>query len=53
MASRVGYLGLGSNVGDRASHLRAALDLLGENGVEVEAARRWEARSPTFDPSPR
>jgi len=37
MASRVGYLGLGSNVGDRASHLRAALDLLGENGVEVEA----------------
>ena len=37
MPSRVGYLGLGSNVGDRASHLRAALDLLGENGVEVEA----------------
>ncbi|HEX3242315.1 MAG TPA: 2-amino-4-hydroxy-6-hydroxymethyldihydropteridine diphosphokinase [Solirubrobacterales bacterium] len=37
MASRVGYLGLGSNVGDRASHLRAALELLGENGVEVEA----------------
>ncbi len=35
--TRVGYLGLGSNVGDRAGHLRAAIDLLGEQGVEVEA----------------
>lgn len=35
---RVGYLGLGSNVGDRAAHLRAAIELLGERGVEVEAA---------------
>ena len=34
---RVGYLGLGSNVGDRASHLRAAVELLREAGVEVEA----------------
>jgi 2-amino-4-hydroxy-6-hydroxymethyldihydropteridine diphosphokinase len=34
---RVGYLGLGSNVGDRASHLRAAIELLGGRGVEVEA----------------
>ncbi len=34
---RVGYLGLGSNVGDRAGHLRAAIELLGEQGVEVEA----------------
>jgi 2-amino-4-hydroxy-6-hydroxymethyldihydropteridine diphosphokinase len=34
---RVGYLGLGSNVGDRAEHLRAAIALLGEQGVEVEA----------------
>jgi 2-amino-4-hydroxy-6-hydroxymethyldihydropteridine diphosphokinase len=34
---RTGYLGLGSNVGDRASHLRAAIELLGEHGVEVEA----------------
>jgi 2-amino-4-hydroxy-6-hydroxymethyldihydropteridine diphosphokinase len=33
---RVGYLGLGSNVGDRASHLRAALRLLDEHAVEVE-----------------
>ena len=35
---RVGYLGLGSNVGDRAAHLRAAIAMLGERGVEVEAA---------------
>jgi 2-amino-4-hydroxy-6-hydroxymethyldihydropteridine diphosphokinase len=34
---RVGYLGLGSNVGDRAGHLRAAIAMLGERGVEVEA----------------
>jgi 2-amino-4-hydroxy-6-hydroxymethyldihydropteridine diphosphokinase len=32
-----GYLGLGSNVGDRAGHLRAAIRMLGERGVEVEA----------------
>jgi 2-amino-4-hydroxy-6-hydroxymethyldihydropteridine diphosphokinase len=31
------YLGLGSNVGDSAAHLRAAIELLGERGVEVEA----------------
>jgi 2-amino-4-hydroxy-6-hydroxymethyldihydropteridine diphosphokinase len=37
VASRVGYLGLGSNVGDRVSHLRAAIELLGDSGVEVEA----------------
>jgi 2-amino-4-hydroxy-6-hydroxymethyldihydropteridine diphosphokinase len=34
---RTGYLGLGSNVGDRESHLRAAIELLSERGVEVEA----------------
>ena len=34
---RTGYLGLGSNVGDRESHLRAAVELLGKRGVEVEA----------------
>jgi 2-amino-4-hydroxy-6-hydroxymethyldihydropteridine diphosphokinase len=34
---RIGYLGLGSNVGDRVGHLRAAIELLGERGVEVEA----------------
>ena len=35
--SELGYLGLGSNVGDRAAHLRAAIELLPEHGVEVEA----------------
>lgn len=34
---RRGYLGLGSNVGDRAAHLRAAIELLPAHGVEVEA----------------
>jgi 2-amino-4-hydroxy-6-hydroxymethyldihydropteridine diphosphokinase len=33
----IGYLGLGSNVGDRAGHLRAAIEALRERGVEVEA----------------
>jgi 2-amino-4-hydroxy-6-hydroxymethyldihydropteridine diphosphokinase len=37
VSSRIGYLGLGSNVGDRESHLRAAVELLREAGVEVEA----------------
>jgi 2-amino-4-hydroxy-6-hydroxymethyldihydropteridine diphosphokinase len=30
-------LGLGSNVGDRYSHLRAAVEMLGQRGVKVEA----------------
>jgi 2-amino-4-hydroxy-6-hydroxymethyldihydropteridine diphosphokinase len=34
---RTGYLGLGSNVGDREDHLRAALALLASHGVEVQA----------------
>jgi 2-amino-4-hydroxy-6-hydroxymethyldihydropteridine diphosphokinase len=34
---RVGYLGLGSNVGDRQAHLRAAIDALNAGGVEVQA----------------
>lgn len=34
---RTGYLGLGSNVGDRAAHLRTAVSMLGERDVEVEA----------------
>lgn len=33
----VGYLGLGSNVGDRWAQLRAAVGALRERGVEVEA----------------
>jgi len=34
---RSGYLGLGSNVGEREAHLRAAIELLRERGIEVEA----------------
>ena len=34
---RTGYLGLGSNVGDSASHLRAAIELLPSRGVRVDA----------------
>jgi 2-amino-4-hydroxy-6-hydroxymethyldihydropteridine diphosphokinase len=34
---RVGYLGLGSNVGDRAANLRGAVKALGRHGVEVDA----------------
>jgi 2-amino-4-hydroxy-6-hydroxymethyldihydropteridine diphosphokinase len=33
---RSGYLGLGSNVGDREAHLRAAIELLTGHGVVVE-----------------
>lgn len=36
-APAVGYLGLGSNVGDRESHLRAAVAALREHGVQVRA----------------
>jgi 2-amino-4-hydroxy-6-hydroxymethyldihydropteridine diphosphokinase len=35
--SMIGYLGLGSNVGDREAHLRGAVAALREHGVEVEA----------------
>ncbi|MGN6254362.1 MAG: 2-amino-4-hydroxy-6-hydroxymethyldihydropteridine diphosphokinase [Solirubrobacterales bacterium] len=34
---RTGYLGLGSNVGDPAAHLRAALGLLEAEGIEIDA----------------
>jgi 2-amino-4-hydroxy-6-hydroxymethyldihydropteridine diphosphokinase len=34
---RVGYLGLGSNVGDREAHLRGAIEGLRTHGVVVEA----------------
>ena len=37
MPRRTGYLGLGSNVGDPAAHLRAAVVLMAEHGIEVEA----------------
>ena len=42
----VGYLGLGSNVGDRRSHLQAAADLLPGHGVAVLAS------SATYDTDP-
>lgn len=35
---RTGYLGLGSNVGEREEHLRAAVTLLSEHEVEVTGA---------------
>jgi 2-amino-4-hydroxy-6-hydroxymethyldihydropteridine diphosphokinase len=33
-----GYLGLGSNLGERRAHLQAAVDQLAEHGVEVLAS---------------
>ena len=40
---RVGYLGLGSNEGDRLANLRAAREALGRRGVEVlESSSVWE-----------
>jgi 2-amino-4-hydroxy-6-hydroxymethyldihydropteridine diphosphokinase len=34
---RTGYLGLGSNVGDAAGHLRAAIELLEAEGIAIDA----------------
>jgi 2-amino-4-hydroxy-6-hydroxymethyldihydropteridine diphosphokinase len=34
---RTGYLGLGSNVGEREEHLRTAIAALPQHGVEIEA----------------
>ncbi len=34
----LGYLGLGSNVGDRAAHMAAAAAALGDHGVQVMAS---------------
>jgi 2-amino-4-hydroxy-6-hydroxymethyldihydropteridine diphosphokinase len=42
----IGYLGLGSNVGDRRGHLQAAVDALGAHGVHVLAS------SSTYDTDP-
>ena len=36
-STRVGYLSLGSNTGNREAHLRGVVEALGEHGVEVEA----------------
>jgi 2-amino-4-hydroxy-6-hydroxymethyldihydropteridine diphosphokinase len=38
MPPRIGYLGLGSNVGDRRAQLQSALDALPGAGIEVLAA---------------
>jgi 2-amino-4-hydroxy-6-hydroxymethyldihydropteridine diphosphokinase len=38
MPSRIGLLGLGSNVGERRAHLQGAVDTLGAAGVGVLAA---------------
>jgi 2-amino-4-hydroxy-6-hydroxymethyldihydropteridine diphosphokinase len=37
VSASLGYLGLGSNVGDRIAHLRAAVEALPEHGAEVDA----------------
>ncbi|UGS37936.1 2-amino-4-hydroxy-6-hydroxymethyldihydropteridine diphosphokinase [Capillimicrobium parvum] len=42
----IGYLGLGSNVGDRRANLQAATDALGAHGVRVLAS------SATYDTDP-
>ena len=46
---RTGYLGLGSNVGDREGNLRAALGALREHGVEVEAVSSAYETEPVGD----
>ena len=44
--TRIGYLGLGSNVGDRRANLQAAANALGSRGVQVLAS------SSTYDTDP-
>jgi 2-amino-4-hydroxy-6-hydroxymethyldihydropteridine diphosphokinase len=41
-----GYLGLGSNVGDRRANLRAAVAALRERGVSVLAESSWYETAP-------
>lgn len=48
-AKRTGYLGLGSNVGDPAAHLRAAVGLLEAEGIEVEAVSSTYVTEPVGD----
>ncbi|HET9196954.1 MAG TPA: 2-amino-4-hydroxy-6-hydroxymethyldihydropteridine diphosphokinase [Solirubrobacterales bacterium] len=45
-AQRTGYLGLGSNVGDAAGHLRAALELLEAEGIAIDAVSSTYATEP-------
>jgi 2-amino-4-hydroxy-6-hydroxymethyldihydropteridine diphosphokinase len=43
---RHGYLGLGSNLGDRQGHLRLALERLRDHGVDVDACSSvWETEA--------
>lgn len=46
MTARTGYLGLGSNVGDRRAHLQAAVDALPAHGVDVVASSSVYATEP-------
>jgi 2-amino-4-hydroxy-6-hydroxymethyldihydropteridine diphosphokinase len=46
MERRTGYLGLGSNVGDPIAHLRAALQLLKAEEVEIDAVSSTYATEP-------
>src|SRR4029450_12118173 len=43
---KTGYLGLGSNVGDREAHLREAIEGLRAHGVEVEAVSSFYETEP-------
>jgi 2-amino-4-hydroxy-6-hydroxymethyldihydropteridine diphosphokinase len=47
--SRTGYLGLGSNVGDREANLRDARDALGRQGIEVLASSSVYETAPQGD----
>lgn len=47
--SVIAYLGLGSNVGDRHAHLRAAVTALRDHGVEVEAISSVYETEPVGD----
>jgi len=49
MRARVGYLGLGSNVGDRESHLRGAIQDLSRDDVQVEAVSSLYETEPVGD----
>jgi 2-amino-4-hydroxy-6-hydroxymethyldihydropteridine diphosphokinase len=46
MRARVGYLGLGSNVGDRESQLRGAIQDLSRPDVQVEAVSSFYETEP-------
>jgi 2-amino-4-hydroxy-6-hydroxymethyldihydropteridine diphosphokinase len=46
VSSRIGLLGLGSNVGERRAELQAAVHALGDAGVDVQAS------SSTYDTDP-